>query len=1363
MDPGLLELIAAGAPGDEVAVIVRLVPGTGPPARLRLITQFGDVATGRAERGALAAIHDNPAVASLKAPRVYAAEMADPFGRPAPLEPGLSEADPTPIDSDVRRPPGLPETGRGTVVAVIDWSIDFAHPDFCDDAGRTRLLCLWDQRAPGGAPPYGYGRIHTREDIDRALAQPDPFAALGYQPTGSPTPAHGTHVLGIAAGNGRAGGPQGIAPEADLIFVHLGPGLGDLGNSVDLLEAIDLVVKAAGERPLAINMSIGRHAGPHDGTLLIERAIDWLIVNRPGTVVVQSAGNYYARDVHTQGRMREARTTRLPFTVPRADAHPVTVELWYKGTDRCDARAIAPDGSVVAAGLGTSGVLVDARGGELGRLYHRARDPNNGDNLIALVLRPMAPAGRWEIEITGTDVADGRWHAWIERNAGCPPCQAKFEGPGISRGTTTGSICNALRTIAVGAYDGHDPGRPLGRFSSVGPTRDGRRKPLLSAPGVRVLSVRSRQSALDPPGYVRMSGTSMAAPHVTGAAALLLEVVGRQPVAVIRQLLFATLDRVAPGEPSEPENRWGYGVLNIATALAAARALRAGHRLSPTYGDAADCADEAFENLDLQELVAMENDHDGGHLSEATMAGPPVTDAERRWTKGRKHTLPSPEQIVLSQFSDDELREMLGHPPRPPIAVASREAEAAPQSTGTQTAPDPADDPAPAPPAEPPADDPLPADPPAAEPSSPAAGQAPSLPPAAPGALPDPKALVNVAVNPQAPSTQVVGWPGARLAIPLIAGDIILRGDHARRRHATMVSRSQLVPRKDVKGRKGRGRPSESGFYVETISEAGIERILGPDGLLLPDVMIVRSRDATGSGEVDPPVTSRPMVRNGTRGPAVSDAQARLNVVHTRRTAAGQPGLDRCPLAVDGVFGRNTQASTIAFQKVAFPANPREWDGIIGPRTWTALIAASQPVAPVPPIPPVPIVSAATIEFVLDDDGDHRVDGRAPVANALMFGLWDKSYDGAGAVANGAAESVNFVGSDIRRFYLRVSDSAAAETSVTAQWRTLTAAGGDDDAPASQDLTLSETAPGSKVFVSRAVMLVADGIDAAQRTHSGFVAGPDAGLRDRGQSNHRLRRARLDGSVFAAYNPAGGAAPVTVTVPVFQRSPDDVRRRLPVRVINYGGHATQAQIDAHFARARLRWVQAGLELDPGAAAVRAIPAAALDADGRYPGERDNAAEVAALADLIDPKVDDTLTVVFVRIPVGTNAYATVFQRTRSALGERFFIFINPDVALGADTLGHEIHHVVFNRGDTPVARQFFSFNTDAPTLRDDPRSYRRIQILRGTDPNNDPANAAVINWVKRGRTQRFLNAAGDLPAPLDAADATTGNTLTRAF
>ena len=145
----------------------------------------------------------------------------------------------------------LPFTGRGCIVAALDFGLDFAHPNFLNADGTTRLLALWDQGAaydPAHPNRFGYGRQYTPAEINAALAAADPYQALGYGPQPSDTGkgTHGAHTMDIAAGNGRAAGSRpGAACEAALLFVHLSTRrLGtseNLGDSVHLLEALDWV------------------------------------------------------------------------------------------------------------------------------------------------------------------------------------------------------------------------------------------------------------------------------------------------------------------------------------------------------------------------------------------------------------------------------------------------------------------------------------------------------------------------------------------------------------------------------------------------------------------------------------------------------------------------------------------------------------------------------------------------------------------------------------------------------------------------------------------------------------------------------------------------------------------------------------------------------------------------------------------------------------------------------------------------------------------------------------------------------------------------------------------------------------------
>src|SRR5262245_52754678 len=109
MDPLLQELADTGDPTDEVAVVVRLRDAGAPPAGLRIVAQFGEIATARVQRLAVRRIWEDPAVISLKAPRWYATEYG-------PLIDPVDAEDVETIDTDRRRPPGLAQTGRGTVI-----------------------------------------------------------------------------------------------------------------------------------------------------------------------------------------------------------------------------------------------------------------------------------------------------------------------------------------------------------------------------------------------------------------------------------------------------------------------------------------------------------------------------------------------------------------------------------------------------------------------------------------------------------------------------------------------------------------------------------------------------------------------------------------------------------------------------------------------------------------------------------------------------------------------------------------------------------------------------------------------------------------------------------------------------------------------------------------------------------------------------------------------------------------------------------------------------------------------------------------------------------------------------------------------
>jgi subtilisin family serine protease len=579
-----------GDPDDLIDVVVRLKAQGVLPEGLIVAAELGDVVTGQIRRGDIRRVHDSDEVESVKT-----SETLIPERRALAIGDVVTEGDDSgPTEADERRPRTDPATGRGSIVAVVDWWFDLPHAAFRREDGKTRVPAFWDQRAtpgPGTRPSrYGYGRVLDRATIDRALAAPDPYTALAYRPwEGDPAGegTHGTHVAGIAAG-GRRVRPIGVAPEADLLLVHLvdrnGTERSSLGSSKSLLDAVDWIARTAGSTPWALDLSMGRYADAHLGRSLVERALDAVTTTAPGRFCAQSTGNYYRNRTHAAVLLDPGDERTVRWEIPVNDPTPNELEIWYSSHDSVVVELRAPDGRKVRVAPGQRGTLSDGSR-EFCRVAHRRNDPNTGLNNAICFLDTTAPAGTWVISLSGLDITDGRIHLWVERDS--PAGQSHFHAGDAVVTTTTGSICNGFHTAAIGAYDAAATDRQIGRFSSVGRTVDGRRKPLIAAPGVNVLSAKSAPagSTGTTDGTTRKSGTSMAAPHVAGMVALMYEAAGRPLTASeIRHLLVQTADPIADTTP-DPE-RYGHGYLNMDRCLERTRQWVRDHPTPPRESEA---------------------------------------------------------------------------------------------------------------------------------------------------------------------------------------------------------------------------------------------------------------------------------------------------------------------------------------------------------------------------------------------------------------------------------------------------------------------------------------------------------------------------------------------------------------------------------------------------------------------------------------------------------------------------------------------------------------------------------------------------------------------------------------------------------
>ncbi|MBI4772776.1 MAG: S8 family serine peptidase [Deltaproteobacteria bacterium] len=559
----------------------------------RVSSRVGDVLTGSISADLLSGLSALPCVTYVEAPST--------------LKPNMDMSYPA-IKGNLARSGSLGAysglTGRDVIVAVIDTGIDLNHPDFKDADGKTRVLWVWDQTVDGTPPStFTYGNECSQSKIEAGEC------------TEADTVGHGTHVAGVAAGNGQGTGNGfpaeryvSAAPEADLIIVE---GSNDGGFETDrLIDAISYVLARAEEagKPVVVNLSLGSQFGPHDGTSLIARTVD--NASGPGKVFIISAGNegnnlpsLFTRPyVHASGQVPDTVTIELPACRNEGSQNDfLSADIWYD-TNMCVGITVtSPNGFQRSASTGESNDM-DQRWTEDGYIYIDNSvggvNPNNLDHEALIQIfdffdrnssdQRVPTPGVWTIQLTKLcDASDTTYHLWVFANQFCTE-NAGITSPNATNNFLIASPGDAVKSICVGAFTVRntwtnvngdtvkedDPINQIAYFSNTGPTRDGRTKPDITAPGsliISSLSSRARtefpvEDIVDDGVHAIFRGTSFSAPHVTSATALLLQIDSQLEPFKILDFLKASADSDS-FTGRVPNTVWGFGKVNILEAL----------------------------------------------------------------------------------------------------------------------------------------------------------------------------------------------------------------------------------------------------------------------------------------------------------------------------------------------------------------------------------------------------------------------------------------------------------------------------------------------------------------------------------------------------------------------------------------------------------------------------------------------------------------------------------------------------------------------------------------------------------------------------------------------------------------------------
>ena len=449
-------------------------------------------------------------------------------------------------------------TGRGVLVAVIDSGIDYFHSDFRNPDGTTRIGLLADQDRD---------RIYTREEINAALETGSRTSALALVPSTDPS-GHGTAVAAIAAGNGREGNGvyRGVAYESELMVVKLGTPLTDsFPRTTQLMKALDLVVRRAQDmnRPLAVNISFGNTYGSHDGTSLLETFInDMSGIGR--NVIVAGTGNEGTGAGHRAGSLVMGQEENAQLSIAPYETG-MGVQLWKSYVDQFSIRLVTPSGEIIGPIDSRLGPQTLRYGGTQILIYYGKPSPFSRAQEVYfdfLPVRDYLDSGIWTFRLTPERIVTGRYDMWLPSRGILNP-STRFLRPVPE--TTLTIPSTAANVISVGAYD--DSYRAYADFSGRGFTRQtGQVKPDLAAPGVDIVTARRGG------GYEAVTGTSFAAPFVTGSAALLMQwgiLQGNDPFLYGEKVkaYFTRGARHLPGYDVWPNERLGYGTLCVRDSL----------------------------------------------------------------------------------------------------------------------------------------------------------------------------------------------------------------------------------------------------------------------------------------------------------------------------------------------------------------------------------------------------------------------------------------------------------------------------------------------------------------------------------------------------------------------------------------------------------------------------------------------------------------------------------------------------------------------------------------------------------------------------------------------------------------------------
>ncbi len=490
-----------------------------------------------------------------------------------------------------------PYKGKKVLIGIIDTEFDTRHPAFIDSNNTTRFIAVWDQNDSTNSKGnrFGYGTIKNKNElsVDTAFGTKGSF--------------HGTLMAAAAVGSEMKPGYYGVAPEALIAGVCY-----DYAHDMSLINGIDWLFSLADSLkvPCVVSMSIGVSAGPHDGTSELDTYIDK--VSGPGRIIVGAAGNDGVSRTHVLFDLKANSTPSGTWITPLRNIsekdtfYTWSIDLWGEAQKQFMLSTQIYNTSTDELHEETTFITV----GNKKSAFKPDTVVLNADTIIWFistersilntkphaVVRAIGKNQLYRIGIRLKSSTAIKVHGWNMHKKSCEAYEMENYINGDNNYTVNEVGGTAKRIIAVGAYYGRisiklwngeifpaaetDTIFHIADFSGRGPTVDGRTKPDITAPGVKVVSAISyyhkdssrtvywpyRHSLYG--RYGPSTGTSISAPIVAGTIALLLQADSQLTPEKIKSAFQASaIKDEYTGPLTLPDNIFGCGKLNAIGAL----------------------------------------------------------------------------------------------------------------------------------------------------------------------------------------------------------------------------------------------------------------------------------------------------------------------------------------------------------------------------------------------------------------------------------------------------------------------------------------------------------------------------------------------------------------------------------------------------------------------------------------------------------------------------------------------------------------------------------------------------------------------------------------------------------------------------